>query len=122
MKQKFTGVIVFEDNAAFREDITSVFKNEDQFLMLGAFENSAGAAGHVKALAPDVVIMDIEMPQYDGIAGVKTIRAAGLKVPIIMLTAFDDSQHVFEAICAGASAILPRAQHLKKYLQRSMKL
>jgi DNA-binding NarL/FixJ family response regulator len=55
--------------------------------------------------------MDIDMPGLNGIEAVKRVRTVDSKVPIIMLTIFDDSRHVLDAICAGASGYL-----LKKHL------
>lgn len=100
------GTIVFEDNIAFRNDLESVLRASDEYLFIAAYGNATDAVTHVKESAPDVIIMDIEMPETDGIAGVRAIRAAGVRTPIIMLTAFDDSDSVFDAICAGASGYL----------------
>jgi DNA-binding NarL/FixJ family response regulator len=101
-----TGILIFEDNAAFRADLESVIRASDNYLFIAAYENAKDAVAHVRDCAPDVIIMDIEMPEADGIAGVRAIRAAGIRTPIIMLTAFDDSENVFAAICAGASGYL----------------
>lgn len=102
-------VIIFEDNRSFREDLTQLFQTSPDYLMLGAFENCAEVAKQVQEFRPDVILMDIEMPVVDGIQGVQLIRAFDPKVPIIMLTAFDDSNHIFEAICAGASGYLTKS-------------
>ena len=60
---------------------------------------------------PDVLLMDIDMPGMSGIEAVKKVRAAGFEIPILMLTVFDDDDHVFKALCAGASGYL-----LKKHI------
>jgi DNA-binding NarL/FixJ family response regulator len=101
-----TGIIVFEDSPAFRKDLEDLICSQEQYTFLGAFENAADVVRHVRECSPDVILMDIEMPVMDGIAGVRAVRGAGMKLPIIMLTAFDDSNNVFDAICAGASGYL----------------
>jgi DNA-binding NarL/FixJ family response regulator len=59
---------------------------------------------------PDIVLMDIDMPGRTGIEAVKRIRAMGIRMPVLMLTVFDDTEHVFDAICAGASGYLLKKQ------------
>jgi DNA-binding NarL/FixJ family response regulator len=61
-------------------------------------------------MMPHVVLMDIDMPHINGIEAVKAIRTINADVAIIMLTVFDDSQHVLDAICAGASGYLLKKQ------------
>jgi DNA-binding NarL/FixJ family response regulator len=65
----------------------------------------------VASLNPDVILMDIDLPEVNGIEAVKIIRKFNPSVQIIMLTVFDDTSHVFEALSAGANGYL-----LKKYV------
>lgn len=78
----------------------------DEFVVTGSFENCLHADTEVKNDAPDIVLMDIDMPGQSGIEAVKKIRAVNKKVPILMLTVFDDNTHIFDAICSGASGYL----------------
>ncbi len=103
-----TSILIFEDNRSFREDLTRIFQASPLHLVQGAFENCADVAKHVRELQPDVIVMDIEMPVLNGIEGVRIVRSFNKKVPIIMLTAFDDNTNIFDAICAGASGYLTK--------------
>lgn len=94
-----------------RESIVKMLSMNKLFFVSGAFGNVLKVKDHVKSLRPDIILMDIDMPGLSGIEAVKKIRAEGFKNPILMLTVFDDNQHVFDAICAGASGYL-----LKKHL------
>lgn len=82
---------------------------------MGAYGNVLTAVEVVKEKKPDIILMDIDMPGLSGIDAVSKIRAAGWQRPILMLTVFDDNDHVFNAICAGASGYL-----LKKHLSQKL--
>jgi len=93
----------------------SMISLNKQFQVGGAFNNVLKVEDQVKSIRPDIILMDIDMPGITGIDAVTKIRKAGLQTPIMMLTVFDDNQHVFDAICAGASGYL-----LKKHLSAKL--
>ncbi len=104
-------VLLYEDNDLLRESIGSMMQLDEQYVVAGSFNNVMKAEEQVTQLNPGLVLMDIDMPGRTGIEAVKHIRSMGSQVPILMLTVFDDTQHVFDAICAGASGYL-----LKRHL------
>jgi DNA-binding NarL/FixJ family response regulator len=104
-------VLLYEDNDLLRESIGTMMQLGEHYQVLGSFNNVLMAERQVEEMKPDIILMDIDMPGRTGIEAVKRIRAQGESVPIIMLTVFDDTLHVFDAICAGASGYL-----LKKHL------
>jgi DNA-binding NarL/FixJ family response regulator len=65
----------------------------------------------ISQLKPDEVLMDIDMPEVNGVEAVKRIRKLNPQLPIIMLTVFDDNENIFKAIYAGASGYI-----LKRYV------
>jgi DNA-binding NarL/FixJ family response regulator len=104
-------VLLYEDNDLLRESIVSMVHLDDRYIVSGSFSNVLIAEKQLAEFHPDIVLMDIDMPGRTGIEAVRRIRAMGVRIPILMLTVFDDTQHVFDAICAGASGYL-----LKKHL------
>jgi DNA-binding NarL/FixJ family response regulator len=104
-------VLLYEDNDILRESIGSMMQLDEHYHLSNSFNNVLLAEKQVSEIKPDIILMDIDMPGRTGIEAVKQIRAMGLTTPIIMLTVFDDTEHVFDAICAGASGYL-----LKKHL------
>jgi DNA-binding NarL/FixJ family response regulator len=104
-------VLLYEDNTMLRESISSMIRLDARFHVAAAFENVLFAENQVAEINPDIILMDIDMPGRNGIEAVTRIRATGSKTPILMLTVFDDTQHVFDALRAGASGYL-----LKKHL------
>jgi len=105
------GILLYEDNDHLRESLAGLLALSKDLLLLGSFPGATAVVQQVKELRPDVILMDIDMPGLNGIEAVKRVRTVDSKVPIIMLTIFDDSRHVLDAICAGASGYL-----LKKHL------
>jgi DNA-binding NarL/FixJ family response regulator len=108
-------ILLYEDNTMLRESISSMIRLDPLFLVSAAFENVLHAESQVAEINPDIILMDIDMPGRNGIEAVTRIRAMGSKIPILMLTVFDDTQHVFDALRAGASGYL-----LKKHLSTKL--
>ncbi len=108
-------IIIYEDNDQLRESLGSMVRLNNTLHLIGAFENVLAIEDQIKLLEPNLVLMDIDMPGITGIEAVKRIRQLGIEIPIIMLTVFDDNQHVFDAICAGASGYL-----LKKHISSKL--
>ncbi len=74
--------------------------------VVGEGENGRDALDKVRALKPDLVVMDVNMPDASGVDGVSAIRAAGFTTPIVMLTVSEDDDDLFESIKAGANGYL----------------
>jgi DNA-binding NarL/FixJ family response regulator len=108
-------VLLYEDNDLLRESIGSMMLLDERYQVAGSFNNVLMAEAQVTEIKPDIVLMDIDMPGRTGIEAVNRIRAIGIDTPILMLTVFDDTTHVFDAICAGASGYL-----LKKHLSAKL--
>jgi len=89
-----------------REALQQLIRRTSEFKLLGAFPDSMAAEAQVKKLQPDVILMDIDMPGISGIQAVQTIRHFDIDVQILMLTVFDTSEKIFDALCAGASGYL----------------
>lgn len=104
-------VLLYEDNPLLSESIQSMLRLNQELTLTGAFPNPVEIASHLNSLTPDLLIMDIDMPGMTGIEAVTKVRSTNKEIPILMLTVFDDNQHVFDAICAGASGYL-----LKKHI------
>jgi DNA-binding NarL/FixJ family response regulator len=103
-------IILYEDNQLLSESIQSMLRLNERVCLLGAFENPLQVKTHLHAFKPDLLIMDIDMPEMNGIEAVRIVRNSNREIPILMLTVFDDNTHVFDAICAGASGYLLKKQ------------
>jgi DNA-binding NarL/FixJ family response regulator len=99
-------LIVFEDNKRLRHSLELLLNDEAIFNVVGSFANCDDALYEVEKYKADLVIMDIDMPGIGGIEGVRQIKSYFPTVKIVMHTAFDDDNRIFESICAGADGYL----------------
>ncbi|MFA6057223.1 MAG: response regulator transcription factor [Taibaiella sp.] len=102
-------LIIYEDHDSLRESLVCLLGLVKDYEVLASFSNYKGVAKQIADIKPDIVLMDIDMPEISGIEAVKTIRSFNTQVQIIMLTVFDDNQHVFDALSAGANGYLLKA-------------
>ena len=103
-------VLLYDDNEALRTSMEVLITEDNGFELLAAMPNAETVETDIKELKPDVVLMDIDMPVVNGVEAVKKISRINDKLPVIMLTVFDDNENIFNAICAGASGYI-----LKRY-------
>jgi DNA-binding NarL/FixJ family response regulator len=103
-------VLLYDDNEALRLSMETLITEDQGFELLAAMPNAETVETDIKELQPDVVLMDIDMPVVNGVEAVRKISRINDKIPVIMLTVFDDNENIFNAICAGASGYI-----LKRY-------
>src|SRR5512147_2833372 len=101
-----TKVAIYEDNQVFRESLIRLLAANPAFEVVGDFPNCNNTESEIKTLHPDVVLMDIQMPGVNGLKGLDMIRGMSADIKVIMLTVFEDNQHIFDAICRGANGYL----------------
>lgn len=99
-------IVIFEDNNDFIDSLTELIANADGMELVGVYYNCKNVVKNVAHHSPDVVLMDIDMPVENGLQGLRSLRATGNEVSILMLTVFDDNDRVFQAICFGASGYI----------------
>lgn len=99
-------VAIFDDNKTFTDNLSLLFEGSEDYLLTGVFPNALNVLQKVAKAQPDVIIMDIKMPEVSGIEAVKIIKADHPAIQILMQTVFEDEDKVFAAICAGASGYI----------------
>lgn len=99
-------VAVFDDNPLLRDSMSLLIDSAPGFQLAGVFEDGTDIAGKIAGCQPDVVMMDIEMPHVNGIEAVRQIKQGFPQLNVLMQTAFEDDNKVFDAICAGASGYI----------------
>jgi len=110
-------ILVYEDNPQLREGLTMLINGSDGFEVLASFKNCNNVLAEIQAYRPDVILMDIDMPGTNGLAGLKQIRLVNNEVKILMLTVFDDNKNVFEAISNGANGYVLKKTPPAKLLE-----
>ncbi|NNV57510.1 response regulator transcription factor [Limnovirga soli] len=99
-------VSVYDDNKARRESLEAFLQLSPGLFFAGGFENCTHILTNIQSAEPDLILMDIEMPETDGISGVLQVKKNYPHIKIIMQTAFDDDDKVFAAIQAGAEGYI----------------
>jgi DNA-binding NarL/FixJ family response regulator len=99
-------VTLFEDNRALNRAICHLIENTADLEIAGTFFNCVNVLRDIAQSNPDVVLMDIDMPEVNGIEGVIMIRKQFPSMRILMQTVFDDDEKIFSAIAAGASGYI----------------
>jgi DNA-binding NarL/FixJ family response regulator len=105
------GVLIADDQALVRAGFRMVLEVEDDIAVVGEAANGEQAIHSAQRLKPDVVLMDIRMPDLDGIAATRRIASAdqgptGPRPRVLILTTFDLDEYVYDALGAGASGFL----------------
>ena len=99
-------VLLVDDQALFRRALATLISAQLDMVVVGEGENGRDALQKARALRPDLILMDVNMPEASGVDGVNAIRAAGISTPIVMLTVSEDDDDLFESIKAGANGYL----------------
>jgi DNA-binding NarL/FixJ family response regulator len=99
------GVLIADDQALVRTGFRMVLEVEDDIMIVGEAANGEQAVHGAARLKPDVVLMDIRMPELDGIAATRRI-VEGESAARVLLTTFDLDEYVYDTLDAGASGFL----------------
>src|SRR5450759_2216825 len=99
-------VSIIEDDDWIRENLSSRIGQTQGFVCRGAYRTGEEAVAKVPAQAPDVVLMDINLPKMNGIECVRQLKTLIPSAQILMLTVYEDSDKIFNSLVAGASGYL----------------
>ncbi len=99
-------VLIADDQELIRQSLSFVLDAQADITMVGTASNGREAIELVRKEKPDVVLMDIRMPEVDGVECTRLVKAAYPQIKVIILTTFDDDEYVFGALRYGASGYL----------------
>jgi DNA-binding NarL/FixJ family response regulator len=110
-------VLIVDDHPVVRDGLRGIFESSAEFEVAGEAGNGAEAVTRARALRPDVVLMDLRMPDVDGVTAIKRLAELGLDTRVLVLTTYDTDSDVVPAIEAGATGYLlkdaPRSELLR---------
>ena len=99
-------ILIVDDHPVVREGIGAMLKREPDFKIVGEASNGLEAVEQARELSPDVILMDLRMPEMDGVEAITRIKEAKPEVKFIILTTYSDDEYIFKGIAAGARAYL----------------
>jgi DNA-binding NarL/FixJ family response regulator len=99
-------VLIVDDDDLMRAGLRGVLASDDGIELVGEANDGREAAYRVRLLQPDVVLMDVRMPDLDGISATRELAAAYPEVKVVILTTFEQDDYIFGALSAGASGFL----------------
>jgi DNA-binding NarL/FixJ family response regulator len=110
-------IFIYDDSQERRDSLKDLLLLHDSFHCIGEASNCANVLAEMQADLPDVVLMDINMPEVNGLDGLKIIKLNFPEVKVLMQTAFDDSDRIFESIKRGASGYILKSDKPSRLLQ-----
>lgn len=99
-------IIIFEDNDQLRESLMTLLNNSEGYHVIGDYNQVTDAANIIRRYRPDVVIMDIDLPEKSGIEGVRMIKETMPETLVVMYTMFEEDEKLFNSLCAGANGYI----------------
>jgi DNA-binding NarL/FixJ family response regulator len=99
-------ILIADDHPVVREGLITMIKREPDFMVVGEATNGVEAVNKAKELKPDIVLMDLRMPELDGVEAIRQISSAEPNIKYIILTTYSDDEYIFRGIEVGARAYL----------------
>jgi DNA-binding NarL/FixJ family response regulator len=116
-QQKRTRVLIADDHTLFRSGLKGMLARAEGFEVVGEAKTGEGAVMKSAEVLPDIVLMDIQMPQMNGIEATRRVVKADPGVGVVMLTMFGDDDSVFAAMRAGARGYVLKGADAEEVLK-----
>lgn len=117
MPMKKIRVVLFDDSTAIRDAMSLLLRYSPGLDFIAAFDNAVLLHDKIKQSEPDVVLMDIDMPEVNGIEATAMLRVSYNHIKVLMYTVFDDQLRIFQGLCAGAHGYLLKNKTASGILQ-----
>ncbi len=109
-----TKIIIVEDKKGIRDELSEIIRLHSEMVLLHAFENGDTYLKNMNDYTPHVVLMDINMPGTNGIDCIKQAKVIKPEIQYLICTVYEDHQHIFEALCAGATGYILKSSDAQK--------
>ncbi|GAA0890714.1 response regulator transcription factor [Fulvivirga kasyanovii] len=101
-------IVIVEDNDAVREGFTLIINSVSNYYVVNAYDNAEDCIKNLKKDKPEIILMDLELPGINGIEAIALIKKQNPGIELIVNTIYENSDLVFQALCAGASGYITK--------------
>ncbi len=105
-------VMLADDNQTVREELPKLLEEHDYIEIVGAADTGRAAVEMAAAASPDVIVMDVKMPELDGITATKMIHANHPDIRVIVLSIYDKTEYMDASLEAGASTYMVKSTEI----------
>lgn len=110
-------IIIFDDNQERLNSVAMLLNLSSVFICVGTFANAGNLVADITSSAPDLILMDIDMPGIDGIEATRQIRRHFGILPVLIQTNFEEDERIFESLRAGANGYLLKKTSPERFLE-----
>ncbi len=110
-------IVIYDDNESRRKSLEALISLSADMEFAGSFNDCSNVLAEMEHLMPSIVLMDIEMPNVNGIEGVRIIKKQFPEIKIVMQTVFEDEEKIFAALQAGAEGYILKNAPAEKIIQ-----
>jgi DNA-binding NarL/FixJ family response regulator len=109
-------ILIVDDHPAVRRALRAAFEHQQGFTVCGEAENGFDAIDQAKRLAPDLIVLDLRMPEMDGLQAARQLKALMPEVPLLMLTCYHSTAAEREALASGVSAVFSKPDGMQNLI------
>ncbi|MCP4139827.1 MAG: response regulator transcription factor [Chloroflexi bacterium] len=117
MAEKAIQIMLVDDHLLFREGISSLLQRDERFEILSEADDGLSALEIIKKAVPDVVLMDVKMPNMNGIEATREMLGTYPGLKVVMITASEKDEDLFEAVKAGAQGYILKTVTDSKFMR-----
>jgi DNA-binding NarL/FixJ family response regulator len=110
-------VIVVDDSETIREGLKTLINRTEGYSCIGSFAECSSMLNEIRKLNPDVLLIDFSLPKEESLKGIKEAKSILPALTILILTVYEENEHIFEALLAGASGYLVKKTPSKKLIK-----
>ena len=121
-KEQKTSILIVDDHPIVRQGLTELINHEDDLVVCSQAEDAPEAMGVIKALKPDMVIVDISLKETSGMELIKDINVQYPNLPVLALSMHDESLYAERALCAGAKGYIMKAEATERVITAIRKI
>lgn len=112
-----TRIVIIEDNEAVKDGYALILNSHNDYHVVNTYTTAEEAIKNLRKDFPDIIFTDLDLPGMNGITGIGKIRKLDPRVQIIVITVYEDSNMVFDALCAGATGYITKSSNHVELLE-----